>query len=562
MFPTPSLEQSDPYNDGQHHSSVLHQERRGDPLVESVLSDSSTLQMVPNSPGGTESSIHTGETELCRRLFKQTEPSVEERMVAQHSSVRQDSGVLSINDHGPVRDSVKPQNGHLRQSMSRRQGLGTRCISNTLGRDNSIRLPTNCSDSRGGEESQGGELPSNPDRTSVANTSLVLRPTGPTCSSSTRTTQTQEATATAPNKNLSHKSRHSQPTRVARIKQRCLEEGFSTEVANRVADRQRKSSVSLYESHFSAFLGWLSQRHLSLESVTAQLVADYFLFLFNEKKLQYPTISSYRTALSDVLPKFDGFTVGTHPTLSGLLANFQTDRPPQRNRVPDWDLSTVLWKLTESPFEPPKWGSTEEKQFTTWKTVFLLALASSKRASELYAISRHKRDLVFSNKGVTLRSIPGFLPKNQRIYMDPKPFEVPSLDEYVGRELPDRLLCPVRMLKYYVKFTGGLSDANERLFVKIRGEGSVVSRTISSWLKKCIIFCHNDKLPKHAVKGHQVRRMSSSWAFFTGVKVNDILAAGSWATPSTFSSYYLADVHHQLDGRYRFVVSSTIPPSH
>jgi hypothetical protein len=211
-------------------------------------------------------------------------------------------------------------------------------------------------------------------------------------------------------------------------------------------------------------------------------------------------------------------------------------------------------------FEPPKWDSVTDKLRTVWKTVFLLALASSKRASELHALSRDKADIVFSRDSVSLRTVPGFLPKNQRLHFDPKPFSVPKLSPFAGRDSPDHLLCPVRMLKYYLNFTKGPDNSSRRLFVKVKGEGNVVSKTISSWLKNCIVFCHDDK-SLHA-KGHEVRRMSSSWAFFSGVDIKIILAAGSWASTSTFTSFYLADVQRQIDGRFRFVVASTVPPGH
>ena len=40
------------------------------------------------------------------------------------------------------------------------------------------------------------------------------------------------------------------------------------------------------------------------------------------------------------------------------------------------------------------------------KQFFLLALATGARCSELHALSRHSRDLVFSEKGVSLRTKP------------------------------------------------------------------------------------------------------------------------------------------------------------
>jgi len=217
--------------------------------------------------------------------------------------------------------------------------------------------------------------------------------------------------------------------------------------------------------------------------------------------------------------------------------------------VPDWDLSFVLEKLRQPPFEPPKWGSSSDKMLCTMKTVFLLALASARRRGELQAISRDKKDLVFGKKGVTLRTLPGFLPKTAIPGHDPQPFYVPALAPFSGRDNDDRLLCPVRMLKFYLLVTNGHRD-NERLFVKVKGTGEVSSQTISAWIVRCIRSCYSKD--SVTAKAHEVRRMAVSWAYKGGAHtLDDILVAGSWANHSTFSAYYLVDVTVQGDGKHR-----------
>ena len=59
-----------------------------------------------------------------------------------------------------------------------------------------------------------------------------------------------------------------------------------------------------------------------------------------------------------------------------------TDRPKGRRGIPSWNLSLVLYQLTKAPFEPLKEASLKH---LTFKTVFLLALASGKRRSEIHA---------------------------------------------------------------------------------------------------------------------------------------------------------------------------------
>lgn len=149
-----------------------------------------------------------------------------------------------------------------------------------------------------------------------------------------------------------------------------------------------------------------------------------------------------------------------------------------------------------------------------------------------------------------MRAIPGFLAKTAIPGMDPAPFTIPALEPFSGRDSEDRLLCPVRMVRKYLAFTGGPSP-KERLFRKIRGEGPPSVQTIAGWLKDCVRHTHQHRTDLQ-VSAHQVRRMSASWAFHGGShSVDEILQAGTWAAHSTFSSFYLADVRLQPDGRHR-----------
>ena len=82
----------------------------------------------------------------------------------------------------------------------------------------------------------------------------------------------------------------------------------------------------------------------------------------------------------------------------------------QGKGIPSWNLSLVLHQLTKAPFEPLKKASLKH---LTFKTVFLLALGSGKRRSEIHAWLhkniRHQSDW----SKVSLYPSPGFLSKNQ-----------------------------------------------------------------------------------------------------------------------------------------------------
>ena len=72
------------------------------------------------------------------------------------------------------------------------------------------------------------------------------------------------------------------------------------------------------------------------------------------------------------------------PAISELIRAMELKRPVTRSLTPKWDLACVLGSLTKAPYEPLNQASL---QFLTWKTVFLLTMASVKLRSEIHALS-------------------------------------------------------------------------------------------------------------------------------------------------------------------------------
>ena len=111
--------------------------------------------------------------------------------------------------------------------------------------------------------------------------------------------------------------------------------------------------------------------------------------------------------------------------------------------------------------------------------------------------------------------------------------------------------------KIYLKITRPYRQNGTRLFLPIKdkrdiSKSSVVSRCISYTIKlgyrklarKDFTFLKN--------KSHEVRALSSSWAFFDKVPLNEILKAAVWNQSSTFAKFYLKDMSQQLQNLHSF----------
>ena len=246
------------------------------------------------------------------------------------------------------------------------------------------------------------------------------------------------------------------------------EQGFSEEVATRIEAPQRGSTRSVYEAKWTIFTKWCISNQVDFRAPPVNSVADFLMYLFEERKLQPSTIDGYRSAIADKLGN-STLNISEDENLTRLLDSFHRDRPKGRRGIPSWNLSVVLHQLTKAPFEPIKEASLKH---LTFKTVFLLALGSGKRRSEIHAWQRKNIRHQSDWSKVSLYPSPSFLSKNQLAKEGPDsvaPVVIPALAPTLDRSLKsDRSLCPVRALRYYLDRTSDLRQNKELVFVSFK----------------------------------------------------------------------------------------------
>ena len=324
------------------------------------------------------------------------------------------------------------------------------------------------------------------------------------------------------------------------------EQGFSEAVATRIEAPQRGSTRSVYEAKWAIFTKWCITNQVDFRAPPVKSVADFLMYLFEDRKLQSSTIDAYRSAIADKLGN-STLNISKDENLTHLLDSFHRDRPKGRRGIPSWNLSLVLHQLTKAPFEPIKEASLT---YLTFKTVFLLALGSGKCRSEIHAWQhrniRHQSDW----SKVSLYPSPSFLSKNQLAKEGPDcvaPVVIPSLAPTLDRSLKsDRSLCPVRALRYYLDRTSDLRQNKKLVFVSFKkGFNKDISpATISSWIKQTMSYELSDQEAHtlHQVKAHDVRAFAASKAFQSGISLEQILSACHWKSYNTFTQFYLKDV--------------------
>ena len=444
---------------------------------------------------------------------------------------------------------IQPQTSSVCLSSPGPPGCGSGCAHSAMGGPGFICLPTDRHLGQGGGEATGLPVPeSYSDCSRVAQHALVLGLSGYVQSNSPQPAKSAQSLDTAVQSDPSQESDKPESPCMAPRATAIKEQGFSKAVAARIEAPQRKSTRSVYEAKWTIFTKWCITNQVDFRSPPIKSVADFLLYLFEVKRLQPSTIDGYRSAIADKLGNIT-VNISKDDNLTRLLDSFHRDIPKGRRGIPSWNLSLVLHQLTKAPFEPLREASMKH---LTFKTVFLLALGSGKRRSEIHAWQhkniRHQSDW----SKVSLFPSPSFLSKNQLAKEGPEcvaPVVIPALAPTLDRSLKsDRTLCPVRALRYYLDRTSDFRQGKELVFVSFKKgfDKDITPATISSWIKQTVILCYelSDQQAHtlHQVKAHDVRAFAASKAFQSGVSLEQILAACHWKSHNTFTQFYLKDV--------------------
>ena len=169
--------------------------------------------------------------------------------------------------------------------------------------------------------------------------------------------------------------------------------------------------------------------------------------------------------------------------VSDLIRSFKREWPIPAKHVVEWDIQLVLEFFKSGRFQ--HWDQLSDRDLTL-KTVFLLALVTGKRRSEIHALSQEVRWINGDVRTVEISPVPSFMSKTHVITNGLgalRQITLNSLEEG-GEENGDHLLCRVCTLESYMKrSTKYRSPEQNRLIISYRrGTTRDISRqTISAW---------------------------------------------------------------------------------
>ena len=504
--------------------------------------------LVPSLQNNLKGQTHSRVSEYDGRPTVQVKPSPVNRMVTASAAIQTDLSQVVHPSCRSICHSSEPQTTTVCLSSPRPKCLGHRFSKHKLVGSHSLCLPSNLSPSQGDPKYQMVQLPDHYNSPRLARDALVLGPSAALNRDPTSATSVNKSSQTVPQLCVSQQSRTSQPPRLVSRSGQLQEQGFWVEVAERIAAPQRSSTRTIYKLKWALFEKWCRENSVDFSTPSVIQVSDFIMYLYQDLDRCPLTIDGYRTAIVDTLGPA-GHHISQCSDLNRLLSTFHRDCPKSSRNLPKWNLSVVLNELTEAPFEPMK--DTDLKHLTL-KTVFLLALASGKRLSEIHAWVANKVSNLGQWEYVALFPSSDFIAKNKLAREGSQSVSlvtISALTIIVDIQFKeDRTLCPVRALRYYLDRTKDLRRSRSLLFISFKKgySSDIRPATLSSWLKQTILLYYKQAdqqaLDLVQVKVHDIRAFAASKIFYSGVSVDQIMQACHWKAHNTFTNFYLKDL--------------------
>lgn len=320
-------------------------------------------------------------------------------------------------------------------------------------------------------------------------------------------------------------------------------QGFSPQVTNILLASRRESTKRVYGTTWKRFSSWAISKGVKPTKAKIPLILS-FLQEGLAKGLSTNTLKRQTAAISSILGAGSGTSIATHPHVKRFLRGVSLLNPPSIHRFPTWDLNKVLDALMHPPFEPL---NSVPVRILSFKVLFLVAITSARRVSELSALSVHPRLCIVHKDRVVLRLDPSFIPKVNTPFHRAQELILPNFcpnpthpTERLFHKLDVR-----RAVRIYRKRTSDLRRT-ESFFVTFGGPNvgrKASSSSLARWIKSCIIMAYQaiGENPPDGITAHSVRSAATSAAFDGYASLQEICRAATWSSVHTFTRHYLVD---------------------
>ena len=177
--------------------------------------------------------------------------------------------------------------------------MGSRRVFVRVGPTGRLRLSPTHSHSPDSGGNQGERLPDSPCRPLLAQETLVQHDSRSPVRLPEETSS--QMRPSVPERQTSYGPRHVPLTHLAVIRRSLQKKRFSVLASAYIASARRKSTRVVYDARWKLFSEWCLRREIDPVNPSSRPIADFLLYLFDDKKLSLSSIKGYRSRLSHTL---------------------------------------------------------------------------------------------------------------------------------------------------------------------------------------------------------------------------------------------------------------------
>ena len=299
-----------------------------------------------------------------------------------------------------------------------------------------------------------------------------------------------------------------------------------------------------YQARWGTYRKWCRDFGHRSSSPSISKIAEFLTYLFKRKGAALSTIKGYRAMLSAVLsfPFRRSLLLLYLKTLFGLL-RYLLPGPFSLLHLGIWirfcSISQVrhLSPLREHLF----WIRPRRPcSFSPW-----LLLNGFRSSKPCHSLSFQGEDLV-------LYYDPFFSAKTESAANPlPRSVIVSSLSDFAG-DLPERVQCPVRAIKFLRKAARSASYIPSRLFVSPRNPERAMSKNAISFYLRQLITDSGAMSASRPTRAHDIRGIATSLNYYSNLSLSNLMQVATWKSNRVFASRYLKEVSASQDNIRRF----------
>ena len=504
----------------QHHMRITDQQDRIDKIQIPAGHNKRSLEVLSEEQYNAHSQASEGNAEYHSRRTIQGISRCK-RLETTSSDLQTDNSSARPSRPGSVCRQDQSPGGIICELETRPNGNSNGCVHNQVDNIKTICVPTVLPDQQMSHQSGPGQVLSDHNYASVADSSMVAV-ASPSHDRGSSSSSSKQGPVTRSHRNASPIDgvRESDSDCMEGIRQNARNEALSSTARELLDKKLSKSTKSTYKAPWKRWCGWCAKREIDPISTTVENIANYLAE--EQKRVGFSWLGITRSAISAYHNAIDGKPVGQHPLIADIMASALSDKPPVPKYVDTWNVDVVLNYLQDLG---PNVSLTQKQ--LTLKVTMLMALVSACRGQELKVLNLE--NMVRSRDKVTF-----YITERTKSYKH-RPLTTVVFNQYEHSENLDVVAC----INAYIVATQAQRDTDAKtsqfLISYQDPHEPIGTATIARWLRTVMEEAGvNTKI----YTPHSTRSAATSKAKCKGMTTKLILDTVNWSNARTFQRFY------------------------